>query len=232
MADIVNEETTEKDDTISEEIASEEANTTEDENQTDSLAESALEDSESPEGKEVEEDDKAESKTDNDSGEKDEDDKDYSDAGEEDEEGDEKYQELNSKYLRLYAEFDNFRRRTAKETMEIMKNANADLVGKLLPTLENFERAFSTEQKGESVEDFEKGFKMIYNNLKDTLEETGLEEINPEGEEFDPNFHEAVMQQPHDVVEEDHVVQVYQKGYKFNSKILKHAMVIVSKGKE
>jgi molecular chaperone GrpE len=141
------------------------------------------------------------------------------------------YKTLNEKYLRLYAEFDNYRRRAAKESLDLIQTANADILTKLLPTLENFERAFNPEHKARKLEDFEAGIKMIFNNFKDVLEESGLEDINPEGEEFDPNFHDAMMQQPHDKVEEGYVIQVFQKGYKVKSKILQHAKVIISKGK-
>jgi molecular chaperone GrpE len=144
----------------------------------------------------------------------------------------EEYKALNEKYLRLYAEFDNYRKRTAKENLELILTANSNLLEKLIPTLENFQIAFEPEQKAKKLEDFEAGVKMIFNSFKDVLEESGLEEINPEGEEFDPVFHEAMLEQYHDIVEEGHVVQVYQKGYKVKSKILKHAKVITSKGKE
>jgi len=143
-----------------------------------------------------------------------------------------KFQELNSKYLRLYAEFDNFRKRSAKESLAIIKTANADVIDKLIPILENFTLAFSPDQKASKLEDFEKGIKMIFNSFKDVLEDAGLEEISPEGEEFDPNLHEALMEQAHDTVEEGHIIQVYQKGYKVDSKILRHAKVITSKGTE
>ena len=142
------------------------------------------------------------------------------------------YKALNEKYLRLYAEFDNFRKRSAKESLEHMLTANSNLLTKLIPTLENFEMAFSPEQKATKLEDFEKGIKMIFNSFKDVLEDAGMEEINPEGEEFDPNFHEALLEQNHDTVEEGDVIQVFQKGYKVKSKILKHAKVIISKGKQ
>ncbi len=145
---------------------------------------------------------------------------------------DSKYKELNDKYVRLYAEFENFRRRSAREAMETHQNASVKLIEKLLPTLLDFERAFNANSEGQAKEDFKAGIKMIFNNFKDVLEDAGLEEINPEGEEFDPNLHEALMQQFHDTVEEDHIVQVFEKGFKVNSKIIKHAKVITSKGKE
>lgn len=141
-----------------------------------------------------------------------------------------KYKELNEKHLRLYAEFENFRKRSARESLDIIQTAGAKIMGALLPTLENLDRAFDPQKKATKLEDFEAGIKMIYKSLKETLEEEGLEEINPEGEEFDPNLHEALMQQPHATLEEGKVIQVFQKGYKVKNKILRHAKVIISTG--
>jgi molecular chaperone GrpE len=139
--------------------------------------------------------------------------------------------ELKDKNLRLYAEFDNFRRRTAKESFEMMVTANAKLIEKLTDVLDNFNRAFDPQNKA-SAEDFEKGMKLIFGRFKDILDGEGLEEIDPSGTEFDPNLHEALLQQPSDTVPENHVIQTVSKGYKLKSKILKHAKVIVSKGKD
>lgn len=139
--------------------------------------------------------------------------------------------ELKDKNLRLYAEFDNFRRRTAKESFDLMATANASLVEKLTEVLDNFHRAFDPQNKA-SAEDFEKGVKLIYGRFKAILDGEGLEEIDPKGGEFDPNLHDALLQQPSDTVPENHVIQTIQKGYKLKSKILTHAKVIVSKGKE
>jgi molecular chaperone GrpE len=134
------------------------------------------------------------------------------------------------KNLRLYAEFDNFRRRNAKESFELMATANAKLIGKLTEVLENFHRAFEAQGKG-TAEDFEKGVKLIFGRFKEILDAEGLEEIDPQGAAFDPNLHEALLQQPSETVAENHVIQVVSKGYKLKSKILKHAKVIVSQGK-
>ena len=139
--------------------------------------------------------------------------------------------ELKDKNLRLYAEFDNFRRRTAKESFEMMVTANASLIGKLTEVLDNFNRAFDPQNKA-SAEDFEKGIKLIFGRFKDLLEAEGLEEIDPTGAPFDPNVHDALLQQHSDKVPENHVIQTISKGYKLKSKILSHAKVIVSKGKE
>ena len=139
--------------------------------------------------------------------------------------------ELKDKNLRLYAEFDNFRRRTAKESFEMMVTANAKLIEKLTEVLDNFNRAFDPQNKA-SAEDFEKGMKLIFGRFKDLLDAEGLEEIDPAGAVFDPNLHEALLQQVSDTVPENNVIQTISKGYKLKTKILKHAKVIVSKGKE
>lgn len=141
------------------------------------------------------------------------------------------FEAMKDKYLRLFAEFENFRRRTQKESFELIAAANYKLMGKLTEVLDNFNLAFDPKHKGDKLDDFEKGIRLIYNKLKDILSEEGLEEIEPVGAEFDPNLHDALMQQPSDTVPENHIIQVLQKGYKVKSKILKHAKVIVSKGK-
>ncbi len=141
--------------------------------------------------------------------------------------------EAKDKHVRLYAEFDNFRRRNAKESFELISTANAKLLGKLTEVLDNFQRAFDPKHKGASVEDVEKGIRLIYGRFKEILEEEGLEAIDPPaGAVFDPNLHDAMLQQPSATVPENHVLQTVQKGYKVKSKILTHAKVIVSQGKE
>ena len=137
----------------------------------------------------------------------------------------------NDRHLRLMAEFDNFRRRSAKEQLELIETANGKLLEKLSEVQDNFERAFASENKAQDLEAFEKGMQMIYNQFAKILTDAGLEQIDPTGAEFDPNMHEALMQQPSETVPEGHVVTVFQKGYKLKNKILKTAKVIVSSGK-
>lgn len=139
--------------------------------------------------------------------------------------------EANDRNLRLMAEFDNYRRRTAKEQLELIETANGKLLEKLSEVQDNFERAFASENKAQDLEAFEKGMQMIYNQFAKILTDAGLEQIDPTGAEFDPNCHEALMQQPSETVPEGHVVTVFQKGYKLKNKILKTAKVIVSSGK-
>ena len=137
----------------------------------------------------------------------------------------------NDRNLRLMAEFDNFRRRSAKEQLELIETANGKLLEKLSEVQDNFERAFASENKAQDLEAFEKGMQMIYNQFAKILTDAGLEQIDPTGAEFDPKMHEALMQQPSETVPEGHVVTVFQKGYKLKNKILKTAKVIVSSGK-
>jgi molecular chaperone GrpE len=133
--------------------------------------------------------------------------------------------------LRLMAEFDNFRRRTAKEQLDIIETANAKLLEKLSEVLDNFERAFAAENKANDLEAFEKGMQLIHSQFAKTLTDAGLEQIDPIGQAFDPNCQEALMQQPSEDIPEGHVVTVFQKGYRLKGKILKTAKVIVSSGK-
>lgn len=142
----------------------------------------------------------------------------------------EEYSDLNNKYLRLHAEFDNYRRRTARENLELIERANAKILAELCEVLENFDRALETESGAESHEEFLKGVNLISGQFSGILKDFGLEIINPEGAAFDPNEHEALMQQPSEEVEADHVLQVFQKGYKVKDKVIRHAKVIVSAG--
>ena len=122
----------------------------------------------------------------------------------------------------------------AKENFELVASANQKLIGRLTDVLDNFELAFDPRHKAKDdrVEDFEKGVRLIYSKFKELLTDEGLEEIDPSGQEFDPNLHDALMQQPSDTVPENRIIQVLSKGYKVKGRILKHAKVIVSKGKE
>ena len=139
--------------------------------------------------------------------------------------------DANDRFVRLMAEFENFRRRNAKEQLELIETANGKLLEKLSEVQDNFERAFASENKAKDLEAFEKGMQMIYNQFAKVLTDAGLEQIDPTGKEFDPNLHEALMQQPSETSPEGHVVTVVQKGYKLKNKILKTAKVIVSSGK-
>jgi len=136
------------------------------------------------------------------------------------------------KYLRLFAEFENYRTRSAKEQLEIINTANGKLLTKLSEVKDNFDRAFAEENKTGDLAAFEKGMKLIQEQFNKILTEFGLETIDPTGEVFDPNFHEALMKQPSEDILEGNVIQVFQKGYRLKNKLLKTAKVIVSSGKQ
>ena len=127
-------------------------------------------------------------------------------------------------YLRLQAEFDNFRRRTLKEKDDLRKTANADLLTDLLPVLDNFDRALVHAEDSPVLE----GIVMVQKQMLDILERAGLAKVGEEGEMFDPNFHEAVMQEPQEGAESGTILQVFQKGYKYQDKLLRAAMVKVA----
>ena len=143
----------------------------------------------------------------------------------------EEFEEANNKYLRLVAEFDNFRRRTAKENLDLIESANHGLLGKLCEVTENFERAYSQTEETVKFDDYKNGVRLIQEQLWTILKSFGLDTIDPQNEAFDPNFHEALMQQPSEEVEENTVLNVFQKGFKIKNKVIQHAKVIVSSGK-
>ncbi len=145
-------------------------------------------------------------------------------------EAQEKERVAQDKYLRLFAEFENYRTRSAKEQLELISTANGKLLEKLADVKDNFDRAFAEENKSGDLAAFEKGIKLIQEQFNKVLSDFGLETIDPSGEAFDPNMHEALMKQPSENVEEGKIIQVYQKGYKIKNKLLKTAKVIVSSG--
>ncbi|MDO5558825.1 MAG: nucleotide exchange factor GrpE [Oscillospiraceae bacterium] len=143
-----------------------------------------------------------------------------------------KIEELNSqikaeqdKYMRLFAEFDNFRKRTSKEKTEAYGDATAKTIGELLPALDNFERALGTPC---SDENFKKGIDMIFSQLTGILEKLGVSEIEALNKPFDPQYHNAIKQAESDELDSDTVCEVFQKGYKLGDRIIRHAMVSVT----
>jgi molecular chaperone GrpE len=138
-----------------------------------------------------------------------------------------KYAELNDKFLRLFSEFDNFRKRTAKEKLDLTVTASENVIKDILPVLDDFERALQNMEKNGNEADMQ-GVTLIYNKLKDTLKKKGLEEIEAMGSEFNTDEHEALTMIP--APEEDQkgkVLDVIQKGYKLNGKVIRFARVVV-----
>lgn len=140
----------------------------------------------------------------------------------------EKYDTVNNKYLRLYSEFENFRRRTAKEKLETMKNAGSDVVGAIIPVVDDFDRAIAHNENNEDAEALKEGFELIKNKLMRILEQQGLKPMDSIGKPFDTEYHEAITNIP--APSEDmkgKVVDVAEKGYFYNDNILRYAKVIV-----
>jgi molecular chaperone GrpE len=134
--------------------------------------------------------------------------------------------------LRATADFDNFKKRAAREKQDAIKFANESVLQKLIPVLDNFDMALAATQtsaKGDAVQSLQTGVNMIYQQLKSALTEAGLEELNATDKPFDPNVHEAVSQQETADVPEGQVVQQLRKGYKFRDRLLRPASVVVAK---
>jgi len=133
--------------------------------------------------------------------------------------------------LRTTADFDNFKKRAARERQEAIKFANESLVQKLIPVLDNFDMALAATANAKEgpVQSLQTGVNMILTQFRQTLTEAGLEEIDAAGKPFDPNFHEAVSQQESADVPEGQVLQQLRKGYKLRDRLLRPATVIVAK---
>ena len=132
---------------------------------------------------------------------------------------------LNAKYLRLMADFQNYRRRTEKEKNDIYAFANEKIVSELLNVIDNFERALAASAEGDS---FAEGMKLIFKQLQGVLEKSGVAEIEALGQDFDPNFHNAVMMEDSTEYESGKVTEVMQKGYMLNNKVVRPSMVKVA----
>lgn len=133
--------------------------------------------------------------------------------------------------LRTTADFDNFKKRAAREKQDAIKFANESLMQKLIPVLDNFEMALAATQSNAAagIKSVQDGVAMIHAQLKSTLTEAGLEEVDATGKTFDPNLHEAVSQQESADVPEGNVLQQLRKGYRFRERLLRPATVIVAK---
>ena len=130
-----------------------------------------------------------------------------------------------ARYLRLMADFQNYKKRIEKEKSDIYSYANEKLITEMLEVLDNFERALGQEESGDS---FKEGMEMIFKQLGNVLEKAGLAEITALGEEFDPNFHNAVMTEETEEYESGKVSGVMQKGYTLNGKVIRPSMVKVA----
>ncbi|MDK9865448.1 MULTISPECIES: nucleotide exchange factor GrpE [Staphylococcus] len=137
-------------------------------------------------------------------------------------------QENEEKYLRLYAEFENYKRRIQKEYQTMKAYKAQDVLNDILPTIDNIERALQIEGENEQFQSLKKGVEMIHESLINALKENGLELIETEGHQFDPNIHQAVVQDDNPDFESGEITQELQKGYKLKERVLRPSMVKVN----
>lgn len=136
-----------------------------------------------------------------------------------------KLAELNDRYLRTLAEYENFRRRTQKEKETLFGDGKAEAIGEILPALDNFERAAAADG---DFETYKKGVEMTVSGLMDILKAMGLEAFGEKGEPFDPNVHNGVMHEENDELAENVISDVFLKGYKLGDRVIRHATVKVA----
>ncbi|MFK7776188.1 MAG: nucleotide exchange factor GrpE [Saprospiraceae bacterium] len=138
--------------------------------------------------------------------------------------------ELKDKYLRLAAEFENYKRRTVKEKLNMMGTANRDTLSALLPVMDDFDRAKKMAEDESSTEPFSEGVMMVYNKLFNTLQQKGIKAMESNGEDFDPELHEAITEIPAPSEEmKGKVIDTVEKGYYLKDAILRYAKVVVGK---
>ena len=140
----------------------------------------------------------------------------------------EEYDKLNQQYIRLAADFDNYRKRQEQERENLLKFGTENALKKMLEVIDNFERGEKALQNVEDCQQVKDSFNLIHKQVLDTLQKLGLEEIDAEGKEFDPNFHDAVMRTPSNEYPEETIIAVLQRGYKMGEKVLRPALVNVA----
>lgn len=134
--------------------------------------------------------------------------------------------DLQTKLVRLQADFQNYKKRVEKEKDDLVSIGVVSIANEILPVIDNFERAL--EHEGES-ESFKEGMELIYEGLKNALKAKGIVELKALGEDFNPDYHQAVSMGHSDEYKENQVIEVLLKGYEYNGKVIRHAMVIVNK---
>ena len=141
---------------------------------------------------------------------------------------DEQIEELTDRLKRTMAEFDNFRKRTEKEKQQMYSVGAADVIEKLLPVVDNFERGLAAMTEEEKNTSFAQGIELVYKQLMTALEGMGVTVIEAVGVEFNPDFHNAVMQAPSEEYESGIITQELQRGYLYKDKVVRHSMVMVA----
>lgn len=136
--------------------------------------------------------------------------------------------ELNDRFLRLFSEFDNYKKRVSKEKLDLIATASEKVIVNLLPVIDDFERAIAANEKVEDINTIKEGFNLIYNKLIQMMKRFDVEEIQAKGEEFNTDFHEAVTHFPAQNEEDKgKVIDVTEKGYKLKDKVIRYAKVVV-----
>ena len=141
---------------------------------------------------------------------------------------DEKIAELNDRLIRQIAEFDNFRKRTEKEKSQMYMVGASEVIEKLLPVVDNFERGLAAMTEEEKSTAFAQGIEMVYKQMMTVLSDMGVTPIEAMGVEFNPDFHNAVMQAPSEEYESGIVIQELQRGYMYKEKVIRYSMVMVA----
>lgn len=137
-----------------------------------------------------------------------------------------KYEEIDDKYKRMYAEFENYKKRTEKESSKTYENAKANILIKLLPIMDSFEQAIKAETTDES---YRAGMDLIFKQFEEFAKSMGIEEIQSDGAKFDPEIHEAISIVEDSGLDSGMIVETFRKGYKVDTQVLRHSMVIVQK---
>lgn len=137
-------------------------------------------------------------------------------------------EEANNKYLRLYAEFDNFKRRVSKERVELLQTAGKEVIADMLTVLDDFDRALKAIENANEIAPIKEGVELVHHKLKTSLTKKGLKEMQSIGEPFDPEIHEAITKIPSPSPDmEGKIIDQVEKGYYLNDKVLRHAKVVV-----
>jgi len=136
--------------------------------------------------------------------------------------------ELNDRFLRLFSEFDNYKKRVSKEKLDLISTASEKVIVSILPIIDDFERAITANEKADNIDSIKEGFNLIYNKLLQMMKRFDVEEIQAKGEEFNTDYHEAVTHFPAQKEEDKgKVIDVTEKGYKLKDKVIRYAKVVV-----
>lgn len=140
--------------------------------------------------------------------------------------------EYKERYLRTVADLENYRKRAVREKEEARKQGISSLLEDLLPVLDNFQLGLKSAEMHDGGSAFAEGFRMVLKQMQTVLTDNGLVPLSPDGESFDPNYHECVAHLPHGTVEEGHIIEVQRVGYRYQERLLRPAVVVVSSGPE